>query len=117
MRNSDNCLLYFLACAIHIILTLLLTIHPFYLYSFQSHARVFLYILSSHSSLRRSAVGVLGGSVSSCHGLDATTAHPLGNPIGPNCYPHRVFGWLNDVFPHPANELTNGARESDFRHG
>lgn len=57
-------------------------------------------------------IGVLGGSVSSCHGLDATMAHPLGNPIGPNCYPHRIFSWLNDVFPHPANELTNGARES-----
>lgn len=54
-------------------------------------------------------VGVLGGSVSSCHGLDSTSAHPLGNPIGPNCYPHRIFSWLNDVFPHPANELTNGA--------
>ncbi|SCV72078.1 BQ2448_4772 [Microbotryum intermedium] len=54
-------------------------------------------------------VGVLGGSISSCHGLDASPAHPLGNPIGPNCYPHRVFSWLNDVFPHPANELTNGA--------
>lgn len=49
--------------------------------------------------------------MSSCHGLDATTAHPLGNPIGPNCYPHRLFAWLNDVFPHPANELTNGACE------
>ena len=55
-------------------------------------------------------IGVLGGSVSSCHGLDATMAHPLGNPTGPNCYPHRLFSWLNDVFPHPANELTNGAR-------
>lgn len=55
-------------------------------------------------------IGVLGGSVSSCHGLDATQAHPLGNPVGPNCYPHRIFSWLNDVFPHPANELTNGAR-------
>lgn len=54
-------------------------------------------------------IGVLGGSVSSCHGLDATPAHPLGNPVGPNCYPHRIFSWLNDVFPHPANELTNGA--------
>lgn len=59
-------------------------------------------------------IGVLGGSVSSCHGLDATMAHPLGNPIGENCYPHRLFSWLNDVFPHPANELTNGARESIF---
>lgn len=56
-------------------------------------------------------IGVLGGSVSSCHGLDATSAHPFGNPIGPNCYPHRIFSWLNDVFPHPANELTNGACE------
>lgn len=56
-----------------------------------------------------SAIGILGGSVSSCHGLDATPAHPLGNPVGPNCYPHRIFSWLNDVFPHPANELTNGA--------
>jgi hypothetical protein len=55
-------------------------------------------------------IGVLGGSVSSCHGLDATMAHPLGNPVGANCYPHRLFSWLNDVFPHPANELTNGAR-------
>lgn len=59
-------------------------------------------------------IGVLGGSVSSCHGLDTTQAHPLGNPIGPNCYPHRVFSWLNDVFPHPANELTNGAREFSY---
>lgn len=56
-------------------------------------------------------IGVIGGSVSSCHGLDANQAHPLGNPIGPNCYPHRIFSWLNDVFPHPANELTNGARK------
>lgn len=60
-------------------------------------------------------IGVLGGSVSSCHGLDATMAHPLGNPVGPNCYPHRLFSWLNDVFPHPANELTNGARKSRSR--
>ncbi len=57
-------------------------------------------------------IGVIGGSVSSCHGLDGNQAHPLGNPIGPNCYPHRIFSWLNDVFPHPANELTNGARKS-----
>ena len=67
--------------------------------------------LTSLLSLPHAAIGVLGGSVSSCHGLDATTAHPLGNPIGPNCYPHRLFAWLNDVFPHPANELTNGACE------
>lgn len=62
-------------------------------------------------------IGVLGGSVSSCHGLDGNSAHPLGDPIGKKCYPHRLFSWLNDVFPHPANELTNGARESDAHSG
>lgn len=56
-------------------------------------------------------VGILGGSVSSCQGLDPTPLHPYGSPIGPNCYPHRIFEWLNDVFPNPANELTNGACE------
>ena len=29
-------------------------------------------------------------------------------------YPSRLFEWWNDVFPHAANELTNGAvRKSD----
>lgn len=56
-------------------------------------------------------IGVLGGSISSCHGLQGTREHPMGDPIGKSCYPHRIFTWLNDVFPHPANELTNGARE------
>jgi hypothetical protein len=31
------------------------------------------------------------------------------DPVGTNCYPHKFFDWWNTVFPHPANELTNGA--------
>ena len=54
-------------------------------------------------------MSVLGGSITSCHGIDGTPSHPFGDPVGPNCYPHRLFSWLNDVFPHPSNELTNGA--------
>lgn len=94
----------------------LITIFPFLYLIFPPYSSAHSKITLNTSSIctqqsKPTAIGVLGGSVSSCHGLDATTAHPLGNPIGPNCYPHRVFAWLNDVFPHPANELTNGARE------
>jgi hypothetical protein len=31
------------------------------------------------------------------------------DPVGTSCYPHKFFDWWNTVFPHPANELTNGA--------
>ncbi|BEJ11485.1 hypothetical protein CspHIS471_0109070 [Cutaneotrichosporon sp. HIS471] len=47
-------------------------------------------------------ISVLGGSVSACHGAGD-------DPIAPGCYPARLFNWWNSVFPHPANELTNGA--------
>ncbi|KZV90938.1 hypothetical protein EXIGLDRAFT_676605 [Exidia glandulosa HHB12029] len=47
-------------------------------------------------------ISVLGGSVSACHGAGD-------DPIAPRCYPARFFSWWNDVFPHPASELTNGA--------
>ena len=34
--------------------------------------------------------------------------------MGENGYPSRFFHWWNSVFPHPANELTNGAvRKTD----
>ncbi|OCB87292.1 Cap64 protein [Sanghuangporus baumii] len=48
-------------------------------------------------------ISVLGGSVSSCHGAGD-------DPIAPRCYPSRFFHWWNEVFPHPASELTNGAQ-------
>ncbi|KAL1407722.1 hypothetical protein Q8F55_007155 [Vanrija albida] len=47
-------------------------------------------------------ISVLGGSVSACHGAGE-------DPIAPRCWPARFFDWFNSVFPHPLNELTNGA--------
>ncbi|EJD51813.1 hypothetical protein AURDEDRAFT_142703 [Auricularia subglabra TFB-10046 SS5] len=47
-------------------------------------------------------ISVLGGSISSCHGAGD-------DPISPRCYPARFFSWWNEMFPHPASELTNGA--------
>jgi hypothetical protein len=36
------------------------------------------------------------------------------DPVGERCYPSKLFNWWNTVFPHPANELTNGAvRKTD----
>ncbi|EJD01844.1 Cap64 protein [Fomitiporia mediterranea MF3/22] len=48
-------------------------------------------------------ISILGGSVSACHGAGD-------DPISPRCYPSRFFQWWNEVFPHPASELTNGAQ-------
>ncbi|KAL7415570.1 hypothetical protein BDY24DRAFT_381553 [Mrakia frigida] len=47
-------------------------------------------------------ISVLGASVSACHGAGD-------DPISVKCYPSKFFSWWNDVFPHPASELTNGA--------
>ncbi|KZT36267.1 hypothetical protein SISSUDRAFT_1050118 [Sistotremastrum suecicum HHB10207 ss-3] len=52
-------------------------------------------------------ISVLGGSISACHGAGD-------DPIAPGCWPARLFNWWNEVFPHPASELTNGAmRKTD----
>ncbi|WWD20544.1 hypothetical protein CI109_105020 [Kwoniella shandongensis] len=52
-------------------------------------------------------MSVLGGSVSACTGAGD-------DPVHEKCYPHKFFDWWNSVFPHPANELTNGAtRKTD----
>lgn len=48
------------------------------------------------------AISVIGGSVSACHGAGD-------DPLAPECYPARLYNWWNTVFPHPGNELTNGA--------
>ncbi|KAF9511058.1 hypothetical protein BS47DRAFT_1319292 [Hydnum rufescens UP504] len=48
-------------------------------------------------------ISVLGGSVTACHGAGD-------EPLSPSCYPAQFFDWWNTVFPHPASELTNGAR-------
>jgi hypothetical protein len=49
-------------------------------------------------------ISVLGGSISACAGAGD-------DPISPDCYPARFFNWWNSVFPHPNNELTNGAHK------
>jgi hypothetical protein len=52
-------------------------------------------------------ISVLGGSVTACHGAGD-------DPMSARCWPSRLFDWWNKVFPHPANELTNGAeRKTD----
>jgi len=47
-------------------------------------------------------MSIVGGSISACHGAG-------NDPLSPTCYPSRFFTWWNEVFPHPASELTNGA--------
>ncbi|KAH8101712.1 hypothetical protein BXZ70DRAFT_71345 [Cristinia sonorae] len=47
-------------------------------------------------------ISVVGSSVSACHGAGD-------DPLSPSCYPSLFFSWWNEVFPHPASELTNGA--------
>ncbi|EIN14668.1 hypothetical protein PUNSTDRAFT_96689 [Punctularia strigosozonata HHB-11173 SS5] len=47
-------------------------------------------------------ISVVGGSVSACHGAGD-------DPLSPDCYPSRFFHWWNNVFPHSASEITNGA--------
>lgn len=52
-------------------------------------------------------MSILGGSISACVGAGD-------DPISTTCYPSKFFNWWNSVFPHPANELTNGAtRKTD----
>lgn len=48
-------------------------------------------------------ISVLGGSIASCHGSGD-------EPLAASCWPARFFMWWNSVFPHPATQLTNGAR-------
>lgn len=59
-------------------------------------------VLSRAISGQPVTISIIGGSVSACHGAGD-------DPISPICYPSRFFTWWNQVFPHPATELTNGA--------
>ncbi|BEJ08278.1 hypothetical protein CcaverHIS641_0503630 [Cutaneotrichosporon cavernicola] len=47
-------------------------------------------------------ISVLGGSITACHGAGD-------DPVSPRCWPSRFFEWWNTVFPHPYNQLYNGA--------
>ncbi|GMK55651.1 hypothetical protein CspeluHIS016_0207070 [Cutaneotrichosporon spelunceum] len=47
-------------------------------------------------------ISVLGGSITACHGAGD-------DPVSPKCWPSLFFEWWNSVFPHPYNQLYNGA--------
>lgn len=57
----------------------------------------------------RVKVGVLGGSVSACHGVHPSPSFPQGDPAGPGCYTSLVDQWFSDTFPNSKHEFMNGA--------
>lgn len=44
-------------------------------------------------------IGLLGGSVSACHGLHPTPDFPQGDPKGPGCYSSLLVDWFEETFP------------------
>nr|XP_031858962.1 uncharacterized protein CI109_005630 [Kwoniella shandongensis]KAA5526034.1 hypothetical protein CI109_005630 [Kwoniella shandongensis] len=54
-------------------------------------------------------IGVLGGSVSACHGVHPSTDYPQGDPKGPGCYTTLLKDWFDNTFPGAGHELMNGA--------
>ncbi|KAL7421533.1 hypothetical protein Q5752_003302 [Cryptotrichosporon argae] len=54
-------------------------------------------------------VGILGGSVSACHGVHPSKDYPQGDPNGPGCYPSLVKDWFEATFPDNDVEFMNGA--------
>lgn len=57
-------------------------------------------------------VGIMGGSVSACHGVHPSPDWPAGDPSGPGCYSTLFAQWLQQAFP-PFNgqphSVVNGA--------
>ncbi|WVQ80909.1 hypothetical protein IAT38_003016 [Cryptococcus sp. DSM 104549] len=54
-------------------------------------------------------IGVLGGSVSACHGVHPSADFPQGDPAGPGCYASVVMDWFHNTFPGIDHKLMNGA--------
>ncbi|EIW71857.1 hypothetical protein TREMEDRAFT_38095 [Tremella mesenterica DSM 1558] len=54
-------------------------------------------------------VGILGGSVSACHGVHPSPEYPQGDPDGPGCYTSLLNQWFTDTFPNSHHEFLNGA--------
>ncbi|GFZ44294.1 hypothetical protein JCM24511_02016 [Saitozyma sp. JCM 24511] len=55
-------------------------------------------------------IGVLGGSVSACHGVHPRTEEfPKGDKAGAACYTTLVTDWFARTFPQSKVELSNGA--------
>ncbi|OXC65398.1 hypothetical protein C361_02228 [Cryptococcus neoformans Tu259-1] len=54
-------------------------------------------------------IGVLGGSVSACHGVHPSDRFPQGDPAGPGCYTSLLMEWFKKTFPDADHEFMNGA--------
>ncbi|WWC91519.1 uncharacterized protein L201_006465 [Kwoniella dendrophila CBS 6074] len=54
-------------------------------------------------------IGVLGGSVSACHGVHPSADYPQGDPAGPGCYTTLLKQWFESKFPDADHEFMNGA--------
>nr|ODN87605.1 hypothetical protein L203_03384 [Cryptococcus depauperatus CBS 7841] len=54
-------------------------------------------------------VGVLGGSVSACHGVHPSADFPQGDPGGPGCYTSLFMDWFRKTFPEADHSFRNGA--------
>ncbi|WVR07844.1 hypothetical protein IAU60_004887 [Kwoniella sp. DSM 27419] len=54
-------------------------------------------------------IGILGGSVSACHGVHPSADYPQGDPAGPGCYTTLLKQWFQRTFPDAQHELMNGA--------
>lgn len=53
-------------------------------------------------------VGILGGSVSACHGVHPSPTFRYGDPAGPGCYTTILKGWLDTTFG-TGSTIINGA--------
>lgn len=54
-------------------------------------------------------LGVLGGSVSACHGVHPSPEWKQGDPKGPGCYTTLLQQWIHETFGHAGVEIENGA--------
>ncbi|WWC71821.1 uncharacterized protein I206_105780 [Kwoniella pini CBS 10737] len=54
-------------------------------------------------------IGVLGGSVSACHGVHPSADYPQGDPSGPGCYTTLLKEWFEKTFSDADHQFMNGA--------
>ncbi|ODN76243.1 hypothetical protein L202_06166 [Cryptococcus amylolentus CBS 6039] len=54
-------------------------------------------------------IGVLGGSVTACHGVHPSATYPQGDPAGPGCWTTIFIEWVRKTFPDADHQFKNGA--------
>lgn len=64
-----------------------------------SEARLKRKLLKARQGGEPFKIGLLGGSVSACHGLHPTPEYPQGDPNGPGCYSSLLKDWFETAFP------------------